>query len=335
MRPSPLRSILGTLRQPVVVLDADDRVAYANAAFLQAFRLTAEETTGTLFAALGDGQWDIPDLASQLAALVPDGAAIENFTVERDLPRVGMRSLRINARKFFEAGDPAVRCLLSIEDATDDDSKAAHTRLARHLDEVNHRVKNNIATMSAMVGLEGLALKGREASAALARIARRMQAFSSLYAILALSADRNQVIVADYLEELAEALQELIDPRQTTVRIGIEAASLAVRVDKAAQIGSIVNELIGNAAVRLARARTKGRIGVRFAADGDGYMLTVSDDGEPLETGAEATTPILGQQIVTMYVDSLGGKVTREADSDGHRVAIWLPAGIAAGSPPV
>ena len=324
-----LRSILGTLRQPVVVLEADGRVAYANAAFLQAFQLTAEESRGVPFASLGDGQWNIPDLASQLADLVSNGAGIEDFTVERDLPRVGMRSLRINARTFVEAGDPAVRCLLSIEDATDDGSKQAYTRLSRHLDEVNHRVKNNIATMSAMVGLEGLALKGREASAALARIARRMQAFSSLYAILALSADRNQVIVADYLEELAEALQELIDPRQTAVHIDIDAAPVAVRVDKAAQIGSIVNELIGNAAVRLARARTKGRIGVRFAADGDGYLLTVSDDGKPPESGAEATTPILGQQIVTMYVDSLGGNVTREADSGGHRVAIRLPAGIA------
>lgn len=322
-----LRSILGTLRQPVVVLEADGWVTYANAAFLKAFQLTAEESKGVSFASLGDGHWDIPELASRLAALVPDGTGIADFTVERDLPRVGRRSLRINARKFVEAGDPAVRCLLSIEDATEDVSQQAYTRLSRHLDEVNHRVKNNIATMSAMVGLEGLALKGREASAALARIARRMQAFSSLYAILALSADRNQVIVADYLEELAEALQELIDPRQTAMRIAIDAAPVAVRVDKAAQIGSIVNELIGNAAVRLARARTKGRIGVSFAADGDGYLLTVSDDGKAPEAGA--TTPILGQQIVTMYVDSLGGNVTREADSGGHRVAIRLPAGIA------
>jgi chemotaxis protein methyltransferase CheR len=306
-------------------------VAFVNQPFLDAFALKADEAAGASFAELGDGQWDIPELTARLTELSPGGEAIEGFAVAREFPRVGYRSLLINARAFTADGDASIHRLIAIEDVTDSGVKEAHDHLVRHLDEVNHRVKNNIATISAMVGLEGLSLKGREVSAAFARISRRLQAFSSLYATLAFSSDRNMVILGDYLDELGETLQDMVDPRQGTVRIAIEATPAAVRIDRAAQIGAIVNELVGDAVVNLSRAKTKGSIDIRFAQNGGGYELTVSDDGPLPEPDAPTLRrPSLGQQIVSMYIDSLGGKATRQSDGMGTRVSITLPAGIVA-----
>jgi PAS domain-containing protein len=64
--PKPLTidadSIVDTVREPLLVLDADLRVLRANRSFYRAFRVAPEETVGRLVYELGNRQWDIPAL---------------------------------------------------------------------------------------------------------------------------------------------------------------------------------------------------------------------------------------------------------------------------------
>ena len=55
--------IVGTVREPLVVLDADLRVRIANRSFYQTFHVTPEKTEGRLLFDLGNRQWDIPRVA--------------------------------------------------------------------------------------------------------------------------------------------------------------------------------------------------------------------------------------------------------------------------------
>jgi nitrogen-specific signal transduction histidine kinase len=48
--------IVETIRNPVLVLDPDLRVVFANRAFLRTFRVRSEETLGWLVYEIGDGQ---------------------------------------------------------------------------------------------------------------------------------------------------------------------------------------------------------------------------------------------------------------------------------------
>lgn len=58
-----LLDILDTVREPLLVLDAEFRVTQANRAFFQTFRVAPEDTIGEVIFALGNGQWDIPPSA--------------------------------------------------------------------------------------------------------------------------------------------------------------------------------------------------------------------------------------------------------------------------------
>jgi len=55
-------SILETVREPLIVLDADLKVVSANRTFYQTFKTKPEETEGQLVYDIGNQQWNIPKL---------------------------------------------------------------------------------------------------------------------------------------------------------------------------------------------------------------------------------------------------------------------------------
>ena len=66
------QAIVDTVREPLLVLDADLRVVAASRSFYLTFRVNRQDTQGRLLYALGDGQWDIPGLRALLEKIAPD-----------------------------------------------------------------------------------------------------------------------------------------------------------------------------------------------------------------------------------------------------------------------
>jgi chemotaxis methyl-accepting protein methylase/nitrogen-specific signal transduction histidine kinase len=110
-------SIVETIREPLVVLDDDMKVVSANNAFYETFHVSPEETTSDSFFSLGNGQWNIPALKSQLEEVLPKKHEIRNFKIERDLPEIGKHFMLLNARKIQQKTGKAL-ILLAIQDTT-------------------------------------------------------------------------------------------------------------------------------------------------------------------------------------------------------------------------
>ena len=60
------RTVVDTVREPLVVLGDDGRVVSANLAYYRVFDARAAETIGRTFFELEDGQWDVPQLREAL-----------------------------------------------------------------------------------------------------------------------------------------------------------------------------------------------------------------------------------------------------------------------------
>jgi len=113
------QEIVDTLREPLLVLDAELRVELANQSFYRAFQQSREETEGKLIFDLGNGQWDIPSLRILLEEIIPAHAQFEKYEVEHRFPRIGPRSMVLNARRIRGEAGGIERVLLAIEDVTD------------------------------------------------------------------------------------------------------------------------------------------------------------------------------------------------------------------------
>lgn len=112
-------SIVETVREALVVLNAGLHVISVNQSFYKIFKVTKEETEGRFIYELGNRQWDIPSLRELLEEILPKNTYFEDFEVIIDFPGIGKRTMLLNARRIFHEGIGLQMILLAIEDVTE------------------------------------------------------------------------------------------------------------------------------------------------------------------------------------------------------------------------
>jgi len=111
--------IVETVREPLIVLDADLRVLSANSSFYAAFRVLPGETIGRLIYDLGNRQWDIPGLRTLLEDILPENNKFDDYEVDHVFSGVGHKIMLLNARRIMHKEIGSQKILLAIEDITD------------------------------------------------------------------------------------------------------------------------------------------------------------------------------------------------------------------------
>lgn len=97
-------SIVATLRESVVVLDAELRVRMANRAFYETFHASPSLTEGRLVTELSGGPWSIPGLMNFLQQTVELHTEFNDFRVQIDIPGQGRQDFVLNVRNVRQPG---------------------------------------------------------------------------------------------------------------------------------------------------------------------------------------------------------------------------------------
>ena len=108
-----------TVRDPLLVLNAQLCVESANRSFYRAFHVSPAETIGTFIYDLGNRQWNIPRLRELLEDVLPQSTSIEAFQVEHDFEQLGRRTMLLDARRILDPQRKTKQILIAIEDITD------------------------------------------------------------------------------------------------------------------------------------------------------------------------------------------------------------------------
>ena len=110
--------IIATVREPLVVLDANFTVINANQSFYRTFRVTPEQTEKHVIYGLGNGQWDIPELRRLLREILKHNSIFNDFAIEHEFPSIGRKKMLLNARRIIQQEPNDQLILLAIEDTT-------------------------------------------------------------------------------------------------------------------------------------------------------------------------------------------------------------------------
>ena len=113
------KRILGSIREPLIVLDPDLKVVTANHTFYQTFNVKPDETEGVLIYDLGNRQWDIPRLRQLLEDILFKNTSFHDFEVEHTFETIGPKIMHLNARRIYGEGNQNDMILLAIEDVTE------------------------------------------------------------------------------------------------------------------------------------------------------------------------------------------------------------------------
>jgi two-component system CheB/CheR fusion protein len=107
-------AVVATLREPLLVLDADLRVVAANPAFFVAFQVTPEATLGQLLCDMDNRQWDIPALHALLGEILTRNAVFNDFKLSHTFETKGKVTLQLNARRISAKSEQSELILLEI-----------------------------------------------------------------------------------------------------------------------------------------------------------------------------------------------------------------------------
>ncbi len=171
------QSIVATVREPLLVLDENLVVRSASDSFFQTYRVAPNETIGRPLYALGNGQWNIPELRRLLDEVLPLATRVEDFEVEHEFESIGKKTMLLNARQLVQVSGPSPSILLAIEDITarkqaESDITASEVRYRRLFEEAKYgilildahtaTITDANAFMSEMLGYSHDEFKGKE-----------------------------------------------------------------------------------------------------------------------------------------------------------------------------
>lgn len=112
-------AIVNTVREPLLILDAQLHVISANPAFYRTFKSSSGETENKLVYELGNGQWNMPELRTLLEEILPLKNDFADFEVVRDFPQIGRRTMVLSARRLVSQRESGRMILLAVDDITE------------------------------------------------------------------------------------------------------------------------------------------------------------------------------------------------------------------------
>ncbi len=182
--------------------------------------------------------------------------------------------------------------------------------------EIDHRVKNSLQSVSAIISLEGARSGNAEVTRALATVQQRLNAVVALHAEIHLSGEGARVQLGRFVDRLSANLSALCPPG---VAIDARAGSIDVDAAQASAIGMIVNEFVANAVKHAYPDGQGGTIRIVGAVDGDHYRLTCSDGGIGLADAAQVMRrgSGLGLRIIAASASTLDATPLWSSGADG------------------
>jgi PAS domain S-box-containing protein len=182
------------------------------------------------------------------------------------------------------------------------------------LNEVHHRVKNNLQVITSLLRLEARRSAQADTKVVLGEMQGRIRSMAVLHESLYRSGIFASVDLGAYLKNLAtQAFRAQMSPR-SGVRLQLELTPIQVSMDQATPCGLLVNELISNALKHGFPDDHSGevRIELQALAAGQGgptsVRLCVSDTGVGLSADFESRRDnSLGLQLVSDLTRQLDG----------------------------
>ena len=199
--------------------------------------------------------------------------------------------------------------------------------LDRHqvlLKEVNHRVKNSLQVVTAMLQLQANSVGDPALSGRLNEASSRVNAVGRAYERLAYNADYENIELAEYLREIISDLEPTVAP----CKIQFEAPEeIQIAADRAILVGLIINELISNAGKHAYLIGAGGLIWVRlFQSNKNSILVSVGDEGAGLPPGFDPTTSKrLRARLVNALSKQLGAELTRPISPIGTNFTLLVP----------
>jgi two-component sensor histidine kinase/putative methionine-R-sulfoxide reductase with GAF domain len=193
------------------------------------------------------------------------------------------------------------------------------------LQEINHRVKNNLQIISSLLNLQSRDISDERVLRSFQTGQDRIGAMAMVHEKLYQSDDLARIDFEEYLRSLSSSLMSSYGLTSRNIDLEINAENVLLGVDTAIPCGVIVNELVSNSLKHAFPEDRDGKIAVSFHEDDGQYKMVFMDDGVGMPGQLDLSCPsTLGLTIVNALIGQLKG--TMELDTGGGcKISITFP----------
>ncbi len=336
-------SIIYTIREPIVILDRDLRVVFANPVFHSFFQSLPHQIEGASFFGILEGKWNLPVLRDLLLRVLAEHRRFDDFELEAVFPASGRKNLMISGCRMDREGGRRPQILLTMHDLTSKKKQAILEERTRELDSFNYSVSHDLRTPLQIIesftyllqdeeyrrklGSEGnyLIQTIRDSGRKMADIVRGLLDLSRLERIdLTCTAVDMAALARETFGELA-----MLHPGRT-ISLLIDDARFPPGFGDPALLRQVLANIIGNA-IKFTRIRPRAELELG-SRTGDGETVYyVKDNGVGFNQGeagklfevfhrlpshADFEGTGIGLAIVKRIIERHGGRVFAEAETD-------------------
>ncbi len=355
-------SIVETLRESLVVMDAQQKVKTVNLTFYKTFKVTPEETINKFIFDIGNRQWNIPKLRKLLEEIIPKNTYFNDFEVDHEFPTIGRRTMLLNARQIHQIDTNKQLILLAIEDITDEKKLESQLLRSQRMESIGtltggiaHDLNNLMTPMMLSVEMLKQKFKDEQSQKLLTILEKNSQRGADLIKQVmsfarGVEGERNPLQAKHIISEIEKVLKETF-PRNIEIRTDMQEdlwttagdttqlhqvlMNLCVNARDAMKDGGILNISAENIFVdeNYARMYAEAKVGSYVA-------IAVSDTGtgippkildrifEPFFTTKEFGKGTgLGLSTALAIVKSHGGFINVYSEvGNGTKFKVYLPA---------
>lgn len=302
-----------TAREGIIILDDRGRVVYANAAAASIYKLFG---VGRIVGRrVYDRQVNIRLALKAASTRQPQESELEVGNVvlaQRAIPVVH--------------GNQTIRTILIVADITEIKKKEKELLIkAAVIQEIHHRVKNNLQTIASLLRLQARRTKSPEVKAALRESVNRILSISVVHEFLS-QQDAEFIDVAEVARNILDlVIENMLEP-DFNIQTVFNGQRMVLPSDQAISLALAINELIQNSIEHGFVGRREGVIGVDIVPLRDAFQVDIWDNGIglPADFGQRETNS-LGLQIIKTLVENDLGGTFRLSSKNGTRASIIVP----------
>lgn len=302
-------------------------ITYCNLEFERITGLSAAEIDGSNWSALPGVATPRHDDTLLSDAVQSGEEYLGTFTINRDGARTEVDAWSNSIED--DEGAPIFRLVaLAGTGQAGRSANGQHDQLLRDKDalllELQHRVKNNLQMITALIRMEARNLGESEAGARFDNLAGRINSLAILYDLLSGKGAGDAVDLGIYLSQVASSVMQA--HAQEGVRLELKVDTWPVSINVAMPAGLVVNELMTNALKHAFVDQDGGIITISSLVDDAGCHVVISDDGVGLPDGM--TWPKAGK-LSAVIVQSLRQNAkaaidVRSTPNEGLHVSIFF-----------
>ncbi|WP_428236318.1 PAS domain S-box protein [Gracilimonas sp.] len=255
---------------------------------------------------------DKQQLGSRLNELFEKGkVSLETSPVSKDGNEL---TRNVNAVLFERGGETFI--IGTGQDISDLKKRERELRASIHekevlLQEIHHRVKNNLAVISGLLELQVHEYSDPTFSRLIQESQMRIQTMAMIHEKLYRSESLSRIFIHEYIDDLIDQIRSSIKIGNAEISVNTEIEDVELNINQAIPFALALNEIISNSLEHAFKGKDQGKVTVKLEERDGVIYSTIKDDGVGFSTEEDLSTfNSLGMTLIKSLLSQIEAEWT-------------------------